>query len=447
MFCKRNYILFLFFPFLVSNSVAQLNVPDTPYCEKSFDFLKSNCYECDNYSLNKKCKVEKFDYLGKANNKFYYYGVYVIEPFKPDNKFYHFAIYEGDSNKTKLKPIHFFYPRFGYYYYNIEMVKTKFGYIIHIMLQDKIPAKDDGEYIILRNGKWEKIREPNWFCAAKNLLPEGYNLDFYSAESWVKIDLKNMSIKIPVEYDYHPTGGFVYFKLAVEKDRFGIVSSNYIPGKIPKKKYSKTDAVTYTISKKSIDYLKRNCYPYRDNLTNFDCIIREFKYLGDDNGKQYYYGLYILGTDNYPNDSSYFVIYEGKKGDKNLIPVHFLFTDFDYSYSVEMVNTKYGLIIHIFLLSGNGGWDSGEYIIRRNGKWKKLNIPDWNCVYEWIIPEDTHFCRGNYIDLKEMTNTFSVYSYDDGCCCPTRGIVTSKLTIDDNGFRVISSKYYPDLSK
>ena len=109
-----------------------------------------------------------------------------------------------------------------------------------------------------------------------------------------------------------------------------------------------------------------------------------------------------------------------------------------------MVNTKYGLIIHIELVSGNGNWDNGEYIIKRNGRWEKLKMPDWNCVYEWIIPEDTWFCRGNYIDLKDMTNTFAVYSDNDACCCPTKGIVTSKLTIDDYGFKVISSTYDPN---
>jgi hypothetical protein len=46
-----------------------------------------------------------------------------------------------------------------------------------------------------------------------------------------------------------------------------------------------------------------------------------------------------------------------------------------------------------------------------------------------------------------MTNKFSVYSHDDACCCPTKGVVISKLTIDENGFRVISSKYYPDLNE
>ena len=112
-----------------------------------------------------------------------------------------------------------------------------------------------------------------------------------------------------------------------------------------------------------------------------------------------------------------------------------------------MVNTKYGLVIHIYVSNGNGHWDFGEYIIFRNGAWEKLKIPDWGCVYEWVKPEDTYFCRGNRLDLKTMTNTFAVYSYNDGCCCPTKGVVKSKLTIDDTGFRVLSSKYYPDLSE
>lgn len=448
MYYKRGFISFLFFSLLVTNIIAQVNVPDTPYCEKSIEFLKNHCYECDNYSNTKTCKVEKFDFLGKANNKYYYYGAYLTEPFNPDYKFYHYAIYEGNSNNSYLKPIHFFYPRFGgYSYYDIKMTKTKYGDIIHIQLVEKEGGWDEGEYIIFRNDKWEKIRIPNWFCAAESLLPEGYNLDFNDTEPWIKIDLENMSIKIPVEKDYEPTGGFVNFKLAVEKDRFGIVNSKYIPGNLNKNKNPNTDGVSYSYCEKSIDYLQNNCYPCRDSSKDVDCKDMEFKHLGDNNGKQYYYGLYLLSNKNNDYDSSYFVIYEGKKGENNLKPVHFLFLEGRYSYNVEMVDTKYGLIIHIELVSGNGGWDDGEYIIYRKGKWKKLKIPNWNCVYEWIKPEDTWFCRGNYIDLKEMTNTFAVYSYDDGCCCPTRGFVTSKLTIDDNGFRVISSKYDPDFRK
>lgn len=442
---KRGFISFLFLSFLVSNIIAQVNVPDTPYCEKSFEFLKNNCYECVNYSLTKKCKVEKFDFLGKANNKYYYYGVYLTEPFRSDYKFYHFTIYEGNSEKSNLKPVYFFYPRLGgYEYYDLKMTKTKYGYIIHIHLLEKAAGWDEGEYLIYRNGKWEKLREPNWFCAAESLLPEGYSLDFYSSNNiWIKIDLETMSIKIPVEKDDEPTGGSVSFNLAVEKDKFEIVNSQYIQATQSKNIENKIHKKTYPYCEKSIDFLKNNCYPCVINSQKSKFL--EFEHLGDHNSKQYYYGLYQVNEEK--DDSSYFIIYEGKKGNKNLKPIHFLYFNSPSSYNVEMTNTKYGLIIHIELVSGNGNWDNGEYIIKRNGSWKKLKMPNWNCVYEWIKPEDTRFCKGNYINLKEMTNTFAVYSYDDGCCCPTRGFVTSKLTIDDNGFRVVSSKYDPDFRK
>ena len=136
-----------------------------------------------------------------------------MEPFNPNYKFYHFAIYGGDSNNSYLKPIHFFYPRFGgYSYYDVKMTKTTYGDIIHIQLVEKEGGWDEGEYIIFRNGKWEKIRIPNWFCATEGLLPEGYSLDFYSYNNtWIKIDLETMSIKIPVEKDDEPAGGICNF--------------------------------------------------------------------------------------------------------------------------------------------------------------------------------------------------------------------------------------------
>ena len=61
----------------MSSLFGQDMVPNPPYCEKSYEFLKHHCYECNNYSPVKKSKVEKFDFLGKANDKYYYYGVYI----------------------------------------------------------------------------------------------------------------------------------------------------------------------------------------------------------------------------------------------------------------------------------------------------------------------------------------------------------------------------------
>ena len=54
-----------------------------------------------------------------------------------------------------------------------------------------------------------------------------------------------------------------------------------------------------------------------DSLKNANCKDMEFKYLGDDRGKQYYYGVYLLMNSKNDNDSSYFVIYEARK-EKNI---------------------------------------------------------------------------------------------------------------------------------
>ena len=449
MYYTKSLITILFFSCLVSNIVAQVSVPDTPYCDKPYEFLKNNCYECNNFSHSKKCKVEKFGFLGEANNKSYYYGVYLSEPFHPDYIFYHFAIYEGNSDSSDLKPIYFFYPSLGGYdYYDLEMTKTIYGYVIHIQLVEKIAGWDNGVYIIYRNGKWERLKQPNWDCAAKDLVPKNFDLDYLGSNDFVKINLKEMYYKIPVEEIvsgvYTPTDGYVIFHLTVEKDRFRIAGSEYIPDQ--KIRNTESDSVkdSFTHCEKTIDFLQNNCYTCDDSSKSTDCYDMEFKYLGENNSEQYYYGLYLLRTVD-DDDSSYFVIYEGAKGDKKLKSVYFLPMRGQYSYNVEMVNTEYGLIIHILLENGNGGWDCGAYIINRYGKWKDLNIPDWTCVYESVIPEDTWFCKGNCIDLEGMTYTLDVYSSDDACCCPTRGTVTSKLTIDEDGFKVISSKYYPDL--
>lgn len=453
MYYNRGLSLILFILLIFKNIFSQISLPDTIYCENSFEFLRNHCYICEKYKDRYNCVFEKFDFLGKANNKYYYYGVYVIRNQNDncDYKHYYFIIYEGDKKESNLRPVHFFYPRYSEYeYYNFSMTNTKFGQIIHIQLVNESAGLDEGEYIIYRNGKWDRLRKPDWFCAAKGLLPEAYSLDFHSSDEYIKIDLKTTSIKIPVEKKedgiYTATDGYVLFNLVVEKDRFGIASSKYVPDSHIQNSESNSNKDSFSYCEKTIDFLKNNCYSCRDSSQDVNCKIKEFKYFGEGNGKQYYYGLYQQRNSQSDYDERYFIVYEGQKNKKNLKPIHYVFDkDVFDSYNFEITNTKYGLIIHIYLTNGNGGWDDGEYIIYKKGKWKKLKIPEWYCVYEWIKPENYWFCRGGTINLKNMTMTLSVYSHDDACCCPTKGIVKSKLTIDENGFRVISSKYYPDL--
>lgn len=455
MHYTRGFLTTVFFFLLLNNLFGQIKVPDTPYCEKSYEFLKHHCYECNNYSPPPKSKVEKFDFLGKANDKYYYYGVYIADSTKtkPGYKNYFFGIYEGNSKESILKPIHFFFPRYAWKdYYDFKMIKSEFGYIIHIQFVEYAAGWDEGEYIIYRNGKWDRLREPDWVCAAEGLLPEDYSLDFHSSDEYIKIDLKTMSIKIPVEKKkdgiYTATDGYVIFNLTVEKNRFGIVKSKYIPGIL--EKGNKLNPIKNLIPncEKSIEFLNNNCYDCEEKSKDLGCKVKEFKEVGVLNGKKYFFGLYAQRDDDGNYYNKYFIIYEGKKGKNNLKPIHIFYPeDIIEYYSVEITNTKYGLIIHIYVSNGNGHDDGGEYIIYRNGRWEKLKIPEWYCVYEWVKPEDYWFCRGRTIDLKNMTITIPVYSHDDACCCPTKGIVKSKLTIDENGFRVISSKYYPDLNE
>ncbi|MBK7630249.1 MAG: hypothetical protein IPJ23_06070 [Ignavibacteriales bacterium] len=455
---KWIFHIILFLTFLLKNIFSQVNVPYSLDCEKSIEFLQKNCYYCGERYDGGRCFVEKFNYLGEAKDKQYYYGVYKLDDrdFPQLYKLHwqkFFIIYEGDKNQSNLKPIHFTKSKWedDVSHYDCEMAETKYGTIIHIHLVDQAPGLDEGEYIINRKGKWERVRVPDWYCASEGLLPEGYYLDYYTSDNYIKIDLKTFTIKFPVveEFRRDKIIGSTYFKLVVEKSRFKIIKSEYVPNSQIHR--SESDAVmdTFSYCEKTIKYLQNNCYACDDSLKDVDCKIKEFKYVGIVNGKQYYFGLYAHKDDyNGQYYNKYFIIYEGKKNRNYLKPIHFFYPkDFIEFYDVDMTNTKYGLIIHIYVSDGNGGDDNGEYILYRKGRWKKLKIPNWDCVYEWVKPEDYWFCRGRTIDLKNMTITLPVYSHDDACCCPTKGIVKSKLTIDDSGFKILSSKYYPDLEE
>lgn len=457
MYYKRGFISFLFFSFLIKNIIAQVTIPFLPDCEKSIEFLQKNCYYCGERYDGGRCFVEKFNYLGETIDKQYYYGVYKLDDrdFPQLYKLHwqkFFVIYEGDKNQSNLKPIHFTKLKWEHdvSYYNCEIAETKYGTIIHIQIVDQAPGLDKGEYIIYRNGKWEKLRVPDWYCATEGLLSGDYYLDYYTPDNYIKIDLKTFTIKFPVVEDlkHNKTNGTASFKLAVEKSRFKIVKSEYVPGSQIHR--SESDAVkdTFSYCEKTINFLQNNCYSCYDSSKDVGCKIKEFKYVGDGNGKQYYYGLYQEREDNGKYYNKYFIIYEGKKNKKNLKPVHYFYPDETIEhYFVKLANTRYGLIIHNYVSNGNGGFDFGEYIIYRKGKWKKLNVPKWRCIYEWILPENYSLNKGSVVDFNSMAITFQVRKRDDAYCCPTGGIVTSKLTIDENGFRVISSKYYPDRRK
>lgn len=314
MYNSRGLFVVLFILLISKVIFTQVSLPDTIYCEKSYEFLKQHCYICEEYKERYLCVFEKFDYLGKGNNKYYYYGVYVIrqQNTKSDYKHYYFIIYEGDKKESNLKPVHFFYPRYGgYEYYNLSLTDTKYGQIIQILLLDNSSAADISEYIVYRQGKWERLREPSWSCASEGLIPAEYSLDYYGSDPWV-IDLKTMSIKIPVI-----EGGSVIFNLTVEKDRFGIASSKYIADSKIKDLEYKTEMGTFPNCEKTIDFLKSNCYICDGNIVNTNCKLKEFKKLGNHNGKQFYYGLYSEKDDEGDYIYSHIIIYEGKLHQKN----------------------------------------------------------------------------------------------------------------------------------
>jgi hypothetical protein len=207
---------------------------------------------------------------------------------------------------------------------------------------------------------------------------------------------------------------------------------------------------------KSLEFLENNCYYCENNLDSAICKVDQFNFLGEIHGRYFYAGVYHISNSNsgllanyYAYDKIFILIFEGKGKNKNLKPIHILSPSESYSYynspSFELVNSKYGIIIHIYLDSGNGHWDEGEYIIFRNGSWHVMEIPDFYNLFISIIPKGAWFCKGGKIDLEEMTVSFDVYKEDDPCCCPTGGIVIAKLKVSkDNKFVIGKCQYLPN---
>lgn len=202
----------------------------------------------------------------------------------------------------------------------------------------------------------------------------------------------------------------------------------------------------------TIEYLKHHCYACSEYDSLKKCKIEEFGHLGRVDSRNYYYQIYqsydtavSVNKDSAFNENN-LDIFEGinKTSVKYVYGIGYDMGIYFFN-KPELVNTKYGYVLHINMLSGNGDWDSGDYFIFREGEWKRLKIPNFIDPLSKIIPEDDWFCRGSTIDLGKMIIEYYVYKKNDACCCPTGGkaLANLKITID-NKIIITSTKYIPE---
>ncbi|MFZ0455256.1 MAG: hypothetical protein WCE54_07435 [Ignavibacteriaceae bacterium] len=205
----------------------------------------------------------------------------------------------------------------------------------------------------------------------------------------------------------------------------------------------------------SIDFLKKNCYTCVKS-DSLKCKVEEFGYIGKTNNRYYYYqishrfdsnDIKMEDGTNYQEEINIFEGINSKEDVKSIYKREEEETLY-YFYKPDLVDTKYGYILHINATGGNGGWDNGDYLILRNNNWFKLEMPDFMTSFNSIMPDSCYFCRGSSIDLKKFIIKFAVFRGNDPCCCPTGGQIIAKLKISiDNHIKIISAKYFPKLKE
>lgn len=218
--------------------------------------------------------------------------------------------------------------------------------------------------------------------------------------------------------------------------------------------YAQSDFSSDMECEQSINFLRDNCFTCGDENSTARCKVEEFKYLGKADNKYYYSSIAVeydsvCGMDA---DKGYNIrtvtIFEGKTKDR-ISPVYYNWGSlevFEHVYTT-LDSTENGIFIHIYIYDGNGGWDTGEYFVFRNGNWLKLKIPEIPESLISIIPKTYKFCRGGVINFNKMTYDLAVYKKYDGCCCPTGGTARAYLTLsEDNKIIITNIGYIPDLN-
>ena len=180
-----------------------------------------------------------------------------------------------------------------------------------------------------------------------------------------------------------------------------------------------------------------------------------FKRFGSIGGRAYYYGVYRTSVPK-PDSSfeggmrHFILIFESQPDQENVSPVLAIsgsdFSDEELG-KPTMTETPAGVLLHVFMTTGNGGWDFGCYLIYSQAGWNEVSVPNWSRVFLPYVPDSCWFCRGGEIDLLNMKAVFSVFNPSDACCCPTGGTVIGELAISERRLVVQAAHYFPHQRK
>lgn len=210
---------------------------------------------------------------------------------------------------------------------------------------------------------------------------------------------------------------------------------------------------SYSKCENSIKFLENHCFNCNNDKQEGKCKVEAFYYLGKVQNR-YYYCSTTLAYDSlidFEKDGKFnhrdIIILEGTSK-KKVKPVYSTgggLAAIDHA-TAELVSNKFGSFIHIFIASGKGLFDEGEFFIFRNNTWDRLTVPDFDGMFKDAIPKNCNFnYRGGWIDLKNFTYNRTVYKENEPTCCPTGGklIAYLKLT-SDNKIVVTKTKYFPE---
>lgn len=193
----------------------------------------------------------------------------------------------------------------------------------------------------------------------------------------------------------------------------------------------------------SLLWLTTQCDTCVERTRESNCTLERFGRIGMVDDRTFYFGVYCnhyADEDPSRGTFSFRTIHVFEAGDDTSLVVPVLEEggpdDSDSEIAdPEIIETENGPVMHIFMTSGNGGFDMGVYLLRVQKEWQHLDVPSWFLEARKFIPDGYTFCRGGSVDLAEMIAIFPLFKPDDGCCCPTGGSVTMDIEIE--GLKIV----------
>jgi hypothetical protein len=207
-------------------------------CEKSAQWLRTNCYLCPDTKNSSSCEVQNFGYLGEVENHFYFFAIYRdIEPLEDWEKSFHregtfnnqiVMIFEGKVDSLHLVPIWQEGSQHDMIYFKSpQLFKTQFGYLLHIFESGGNGGWDSGHNFLRKNGKWISLETPNWNVELKSRLPKDYWLCRGS-----EIDFNTLTIKFnvyaPSDPCCCPKGGSISAHLIIRGNDILVDIAEYV---------------------------------------------------------------------------------------------------------------------------------------------------------------------------------------------------------------------------